>query len=504
MGKVIKEMKRLINFVLPVQACNFKCHYCYIGQENRFNGQMGNLQYSLDHMQKALTKERFGGVCHFNVCGLGETLLAPYAVELIKRLLENGHFVSVVTNGTISKAINSLRTFCADDRKRLFVKFSFHYLELKRTNLLHDFFANIQTVKEAGISYSVELTVNDETIPYIDEMKQLCKENIGAYCHVIESRNNNDGFSRLTALDESEHRRNWEAFQSPLFEFQQKHWMKKREEFCYAGDWVVSILAESGCMMPCFAGGEVIQNVFEDIEEPIHFTAIGCNCRWNHCYAAHILLSSGVIPDIEAPAYALFRDRCTDSGENWLMPDVAQFFSSKLRDENNEYSFEKKKWINALNKIINDKNYAVDIGGDVLHAIRAGMDSRGIRNVAVYGSIDTEEWMYEILQRAGIACKYGFVYVDGMGGGNIKDGKFMHQVKYPMKKLLYGSKLVLLNQKDRLPRVDAVIVCDTKEVSRCRKRLGDRAGVFIAWNELCLDAAGKIFTKGEDKQICVN
>ncbi|MDE6888454.1 MAG: radical SAM protein [Eubacterium sp.] len=476
-------MKRLINFILPVQACNFKCHYCYIGQENRFNGEIGKLQYSQEHMQRALTISRMGGVCHFNICGLGETLLAPYAAELAERLLENGHFVSIVTNGTITEKIQAFMKFSQDFKKRLFFKFSFHYLELKRLGMLDLFFANVAAVSQAGISFTVELTVNDETVPDIPKIKELCNERINAYCHVIESRNNNDGFSRLTKFTEKEHQKYWETFESPLFKFQQKHWMVKRREFCYAGDWVISLDAGSGWITPCFAGGIPIQNVFEDITEDIHFMALGCNCQWTHCYAAYVLLTSGVIPDIDAPAYATFRNRCTSEGKEWLTPEIKKFFSEKLYEDNAVYSKQKKEWINILNSIIYSQNYPTDIPNDILYSMQENLRKKGIKKVAVYGSRETEMWMYGVLSRIGILCRYGLVLVDDLEDRKMYSVKNL--IKYPVKRIWeHKSGLPLLMQQDKLPNVDLMIVCDTKEVSRCRQMLRGKVDRIAVWNEL--------------------
>lgn len=41
-------------------------------------------------MIKAMSVERFGGPCMMNLCAVGETLLAPYIVELSKGLIDNG------------------------------------------------------------------------------------------------------------------------------------------------------------------------------------------------------------------------------------------------------------------------------------------------------------------------------------------------------------------------------------------------------------------------------
>lgn len=248
------KVKRIVNLSLPVTACNFKCHYCFVGQEGRKTGELGTLQYSPEHIQQALSQERLGGICFFSICGLGETLLPDYAVDIIERILANGHFVSVVTNGTITKRIKELCAISEEYKQRLFFKFSFHYLELKRQNMLGKFFDNIRYVKKAGCSFSLELTVNDEAVPFINEIKNVCIEEAGAPCHIVESRNNADGLKRLTKLPLKEHQEKWGALESPLFDFQQTIWLEKRHEFCYAGEWMISVDAGSGWTIPCFGG----------------------------------------------------------------------------------------------------------------------------------------------------------------------------------------------------------------------------------------------------------
>lgn len=456
-------MKRLINFVLPVQACNFHCHYCYIGQEGRANVGMGHLQYSPEHIQKAMTKERLGGICHINMCGLGETLLPEYSVELCKKMLENGHFVSIVTNGTVTDRIRQLLAFPEWMKQRMFFKFSFHWLELLRTNTLALFWENVNFVKKENVAFTVELTVNDACTAHIGEIQKSCIEHLGGgYCHVIESRNNNDGFSRLTKLKEAEHLNMWGAFQSPLFQFQQEHWMVKREEFCYAGDWAVSLNVESGWMMPCFAGGEAIQNIFENPQEPIHFMAIGHKCQWKHCYAAYILLTSGVIPELNTPVYAKLRECASATGGQWLSPDVRRFFSTKLAEENRCYSSRKKQWIDALTQIIYEGKYPKEEENRRLaEYLKEDLGQEGVKSVAVFGSEGNERWMHRVLGYAGINCKYGLVMVEARPGTIAE--KLKQKVKYGMKRCLnVGNRLVLLNQEDWCPKVDLLIVCDTK------------------------------------------
>ena len=79
-----------------------------------------------------------------NFCAAGETLLSEELIPIIQELLDEGHYCMIVTNGTITPKFNQLAKFSVEQRKRLFIKFSYHYLELKRLNLLNVFFSNVK------------------------------------------------------------------------------------------------------------------------------------------------------------------------------------------------------------------------------------------------------------------------------------------------------------------------------------------------------------------------
>ena len=67
-----------------------------------------------------------------NLCGRGETLLAPYIVNLTRELLEEGHYVMLVTNGLPTKRIKELtEEIPVELQKQLIIKISFHFMELK-------------------------------------------------------------------------------------------------------------------------------------------------------------------------------------------------------------------------------------------------------------------------------------------------------------------------------------------------------------------------------------
>lgn len=60
----IKPIKIFIECLLPITACNIKCHYCYVAQRHNRLMKRASLPYSPEKMAKALRKERLGGVLH--------------------------------------------------------------------------------------------------------------------------------------------------------------------------------------------------------------------------------------------------------------------------------------------------------------------------------------------------------------------------------------------------------------------------------------------------------
>lgn len=110
--------------------------------------------------------------------------------------------LSIVTNGTLTHRFQQLAAFPSELLDRLFIKFSFYYLELKRLNLSETYFANIKRMQQAGASFTVEMTPCDEEIPLIPEIKQVCMENLGALCHVTIARSDVDPDNRIPHLSQ--------------------------------------------------------------------------------------------------------------------------------------------------------------------------------------------------------------------------------------------------------------------------------------------------------------
>lgn len=328
------KMHKFIEMSIPIRACNLRCEYCYVTQNNWWSSQKVDFKVCLDKIAKAFAQERLGGVCMFNLCATGETLLQNEVIEIIKVLLGNGHFVMVVTNGTLSERFEKCCLFPSDLRKRLFFKISFHYLELKKRKLLEVFFTNIKLLHEAGISFSVELTPDDSYIPYIEDIKNVCHKYLGCLCHVTVPRNECiKGYPLMTSLSRTEFKKLWMGFDSSLFEFKESIFEIRRKEFCYAGKWSFVVDVITGEYKQCYRG-KVLGNLYKSIHDPIKELAVGHNCAEGHCFNGHAFLGFGVIPEIITPSFAEMRNRTLPNGEMWLNKEMKMMMECKLVEDN--------------------------------------------------------------------------------------------------------------------------------------------------------------------------
>ena len=179
-------IKRYIDIYIPTETCNLRCHYCYIAQKKKFSNKVALITHSPAEIRNALSRQRLGGRCLLNFCAGGETLLSECILPIVKALLLEGHYVMIVTNGTITKRIEEVSSWPKELLEHLVFKFSFHYLELKRLGWIEMFVANVKRVKGAGASFTIEVTPSDELIPYIEELKDTCLKYFGALCHVTK------------------------------------------------------------------------------------------------------------------------------------------------------------------------------------------------------------------------------------------------------------------------------------------------------------------------------
>lgn len=277
-------------------------------------------------------------------------MLAKEVVEYARAFLEEGHYVMIVTNGTISKRFDDIASFPAHLNKHLFFKFSYHYLELKQRGLLDVFFNNIRKVRDAGCSFTLELTPSDDAIPYIDEIKQRAIAELGAPNHVTIARDERtkNRLPMLTQLSRQEYIDTWKTFDSALFDYKLTIFGHKRREFCYAGDWSFCVNLATGKMKQCYRT-YYRADIFRDITKPIPFRAIGNCCKEHHCYNGHSLIVLGDIPSQSTPTYAQLRNRQSLGGSEWLRPEMKSFMSTRLKESNTEYTLWKKIKANLRN-----------------------------------------------------------------------------------------------------------------------------------------------------------
>ena len=327
------HIKRFFECLIPVTVCNLKCSYCYVIQRNYRNMKLAKLQYTPEHIGKCLTKERLGGECFFSICGAGETLAQPETLQIAHKLLENGHLVNITTNGTLKNRFHEIEEFSQEERERLHFSFSFHYLELKRLKLLESFFENIQFIKNLGCSFVVQINLCDEYIPYIEEIKSICKEKIGAWPQVAATRKESSNLTQiefLTNLSNEEYVTYGKSFNSELFEYTIENFNVKRNEFCYAGQRSGTLNLASGILHKCY-GDPKPQNIFDNPDKPIIFEPIGTNCGCAFCLNSSHFMSQGVIENGDMRTYCSLRDRPEAS---WFNETMRYALSGKLWDIN--------------------------------------------------------------------------------------------------------------------------------------------------------------------------
>lgn len=335
----MEGIHKLILGLIPNQKCNLKCEYCYISQLEAWD-EPEKMKFSPEHIAKSLSKERLGGTSLINLTGNGETLLQPEVPAIVKALLDEGHFVEIVTNGTATTRINEILNQPSENLSRLFFKLSFHYKELKRLNLLDHFFDNMKKIHNAGASFTLELMAYDNIEDDIEDIKNVCIKNAGAICHATIGRDDQNKSGLLSKHSKEEYTKIWSALDSPMTTFKLEMLSIKRKEFCYAGAWSLFVNMYTGEAQPCY-WQPYNQNVF-DLSKPILFEPVGYSCTRPYCINAHAHLTWGLIPELQVPSYESMRNRKMNNGEEWLSKECKDFFNTKLYDNNDQFSEHKK------------------------------------------------------------------------------------------------------------------------------------------------------------------
>lgn len=335
------KINKLVLAVIPNQRCNLKCEYCYISQVEDWD-DADEMKYSPEHIAKALSKERLGGVSLINLTGNGETMLQSNIVDIIRCLLLEGHYVEVVTNGTIRKNFDEIVKFPRPLLDHLFFKLSFHYKELTRLGILDKFYDTVNLLKKNNIAFTLELMAYDGIEKDIDAIADSCTVNTGAVCQSTIGRSDQKrGRELLSNHTESEYWEIWSKLQSPMQRFKLDIIGKKRKEFCYAGAWSLFIDLYTGNAKACYRQ-PYNQNIFDDITKPIKFCPVGHYCLQPYCINGHAHLTWGLIPELDTPMYLEMRNRICLDGSEWVNNSCKSFFQTKLYQSNTQYSFWKK------------------------------------------------------------------------------------------------------------------------------------------------------------------
>lgn len=345
------HIKRFFECLIPVTVCNLRCSYCYVIQRDYRNMKLAEFRYTPEHIGKCLRKERLGGECFFSLCGAGETLAQPETLQIAHELLKNGHVVNITTNGTLKNRFQEIEEFTLEERERLHFSFSLHYLELKRLNLIDKFFENLMFVKNRGCSFIVQINLCDEYIPYLDEIKSVCKEKIGAWPQVAATRKENSNLSKiefLTSMSDEEYIAFGKTFDSKLFEYTIENFNIKRNEFCYAGQRSGTLNLANGILYKCYADPKP-QKIFDNPNDPICFEPIGKNCNCTFCLNSSHFMSQGVIENGDSRTYCDLRDR-PEAG--WFNETMRYALSGKLWDNNESLNESEQSKYNKKQKRI--------------------------------------------------------------------------------------------------------------------------------------------------------
>lgn len=343
------QIKKIIMINIPLSICNLRCHYCYLAQRKKcYQGIQPQMKYSPEEVARGLSKKRIGGPAFINICASGETLLTENLDQYVKALLEEGHYIAIVTNMTVAPMLDKILALDKRLLKHLEFKCSFHYLELKSKGLLDLFTNNVNKIWSAGASANIEITPSDELIPYIDELKSYSLKEFGALPHVTIARNDGDSqIGYLTKLPMEKYDQIWSQFHSPFWEYKKTIFGVKQKGFCYAGKWSLFVNLATGIARQCYRGVP-LGDIFKNPDKPLPDKPI-CKCSLAHCYNGHALLTLGVIPDVTDVGFGDIRNRVREDGTEWLQPELKEFYNGKLKNANELYSPDQKKMVEIKN-----------------------------------------------------------------------------------------------------------------------------------------------------------
>ena len=299
-------IKYTITVYVPGSICNFRCDYCYVSQVlDAEHDEKTIFYYSLDQMLAAFDPGRLGGIADIIVIGRGETLIPKEVIPFVHGLLDMGHYVEVVTNLSLTQKIEELLKTSKENLNRLLVKGSLHWTELKRLHIVDQYFENMKKVIAAGASGLPFFVVSKEYLPYLEEIRDTCLNELGALpqCSPCLKYDDHADFFRFGKIQtepectEEFVRKIDEMFHSKIFDLCVTFLsIDPQKIFCYAGKWSFVVDMDTGALGKCHNKGTA-QN-FYDLNSPISLEPIACFCGISTCALQYDFVAQGLIPEI--------------------------------------------------------------------------------------------------------------------------------------------------------------------------------------------------------------
>ncbi len=344
----MENIAKMINGRIHTAGCTLSCDYCCLAQvEHKNDRETYALKYPLETVLKACSKERLGGTAFIQIIGDGETLLPKDAVPLIHGLLKEGHFVQVITNGTLGDRIRELVEKAEKDKLKdhLLISFSLHFLELEKRNLLESYAENVNYVKEQGVSFRVSIVCGDGYLEAADRIHKFCREKLEGITLNVGSTKEFDKTGNCTGIyskysKEVYYEKVRESFSSHNFEYISDLEEMDNHKFCYAGKWYFQLDFTTGMYSQCLMNEGFSHNFFEHLEEELETEPVGTGCRASFCWcgwAKKLNLIPGECGYVEPEQFA------SEPENRFIAKDVFNAGFANLAETNRQYSEEEKE-----------------------------------------------------------------------------------------------------------------------------------------------------------------
>lgn len=328
-----RKLHKVIFIQIPTLWCNLRCSYCYLLQndKNVFDREDMRYPHKPSYIAKALSYNRIGGMTYFDLTSFGETFLYKDIVGLTKCLLQEGHIVSITTNGTISNKLNELLQLPDELLENLFIRFSFHYDELIKKKLITRFFENVRNVQNTLASMTVMMVAGDSYLPCKSKIKKLFIEELGALPQLdfVRESTANDYtlFSKKTI---NEYIQEWSDFESKKFDHRKRFYNRKITEWCHAGDCCAFLNIFTGELYTC-SQMPSFTNIYDDITNEIQFKEFGYGCPCDWCINSIMWENFGAIKtNYKGPGYAEVLNRIDTNGRPWIKDKLYKILNQRL------------------------------------------------------------------------------------------------------------------------------------------------------------------------------